>query len=619
MVRNRPSESVCGAKVLADLFTRSAPAEQFLDELLATQCRLAQADAGVILRPAETGELEILAAFPQRDNRTPFAWLRMVEKPVRKVLQKGKSVLVREDTPSPPRKAPRYYQIIVPIYDQTAVRAVAAFRIKALSPPKILRSLARLEVTSLLLNHHELSLAAKINHDSMQRIRCVLEVLNIVNGSKRFLGAVMALGNEMATRLECRRVSLGFLKGRCVQLQSMSHTDTFSREMQTVQAIEAAMEECLDQDLEIIHPAGDSAMYSSRAAAKLAEHHGSAAILSLPLREEGDVKAVMTLERSPEQPFENLSEIETVRLICNLCAPRLLDLHRNDRWFGAKLASDTRDYVSKLTGPEHAWIKLGAGLVFLGAVLLATLKGDYRITAPFTLEARQQQVVVAPFDSFAKNILVEPGDRVDGGQTLLGTLETSELRLKLAALKAEQLAYQKQMNAAMRDRKTADAQIAKAQSDKVEAEIRLIEKKIEQADLVAPITGWVVSEDLKQRVGAPVETGEILFKIASIDALRAEMYVPESAIAGVMQDQTGQLASLGHPDQKINFVVERINPIAEVIENQNVFRVRARLSGHLDWMRPGMEGDAKISAGKKSYLWIASHRLVDWLRMKLWI
>jgi hypothetical protein len=66
-------------------------------------------------------------------------------------------------------------------------------------------------------------------------------------------------------------------------------------------------------------------------------------------------------------------------------------------------------------------------------------------------------------------------------------------------------------------------------------------------------------------------------------------------------------------------VVERINPIAEVIENQNVFRVRARLSGHLDWMRPGMEGDAKISAGKKSYLWIASHRLVDWLRMKLWI
>jgi hypothetical protein len=32
-----------------------------------------------------------------------------------------------------------------------------------------------------------------------------------------------------------------------------------------------------------------------------------------------------------------------------------------------------------------------------------------------------------------------------------------------------------------------------------------------------------------------------------------------------------------------------------------------------------MEGEAKIAAGKKSYLWIASHRLVDWLRLKLWV
>jgi hypothetical protein len=36
-------------------------------------------------------------------------------------------------------------------------------------------------------------------------------------------------------------------------------------------------------------------------------------------------------------------------------------------------------------------------------------------------------------------------------------------------------------------------------------------------------------------------------------------------------------------------------------------------------MRPGMEGEARISAGEKSYIWIASHRLVNWLRMKLWV
>jgi hypothetical protein len=136
---------------------------------------------------------------------------------------------------------------------------------------------------------------------------------------------------------------------------------------------------------------------------------------------------------------------------------------------------------------------------------------------------------------------------------------------------------------------------------------------------VAPITGWVVSEDLKQQIGAPVKTGDIMFEIASIDTLRAVLYVPESSIARVMPAQTGELASVGHPDQKVGFVVERINPIAEVIDQQNVFRVRARLDEHREWMRPGMEGEAKIAAGEKSYLWIASHRLVDWLRLKLWV
>jgi hypothetical protein len=76
---------------------------------------------------------------------------------------------------------------------------------------------------------------------------------------------------------------------------------------------------------------------------------------------------------------------------------------------------------------------------------------------------------------------------------------------------------------------------------------------------------------------------------------------------------------VGHPGQKVRFTIDRITPIAEVVDHQNVFRVRARISELLDWMRPGMEGEARISAGQKTYLWILSHRLVNWLRMKLWI
>ena len=613
------NETLGRAKTMADQLARDEPSDRFLDELLATQCRMAKAVAGAILRLAEADKIDILAAFPQPTGNSDLAWTHKAGKSLPKALQESKSVIVQEPAISQNEDTPRLYQILIPLQNQSAVRAAALYRVKARTPQRLLLSQARLESTSLLLNHHELRMSMQLQHETLDRLRGVLEVLDVVNQPKRFLGAAMALCNEMAARLACHRVSLGFLKGRSVQVRAMSHADAFTREMQVVQAIEAAMEECLDQDLEIIYPAGEAAVYASRAAARLAGQDGPASIVSLPLREDGEVKGVITLERSSERPFDRLAEIEIARLICDLCAPRLLDLHHSDRWLGAKVASDMRKYCGILLGSDHTWIKLAAGSIFVAVLLLATLKGDYRIKAPFTFEARHQLAVVAPFDTFANEILVEPGDRVDGGQTLLGTLETSELRLQLAALKAEQLGYRKKMAAAMRDRNTAESQIARAQSDKADAEISLIEKKIAQATLVAPITGWVVSEDLKQRTGAPVETGDILFEIASIDALRAELYVPETAIASVMPAQTGELASVGHPDQKVGFVVERINPIAEVIGHQNVFRVRARLIEHRDWMRPGMQGEGRISAGEKSYLWIVSHRLVNWLRMKLWV
>jgi hypothetical protein len=479
---NQKRGGASSSRAMDELFKFDGPPEQFLSKLLATQCRRVKADSAVLIRPGEGNQPELLSTCPRVDaGGTSLDWIDKAEAPFRRAMNSGEAVIVKEDSTSKDNGKPQSYLIALPLENEGVFRAAAVFRVRSRTPQKLLLCHARLEATSLLLNHHERGLMMTVQQEGMHRLRGVLEVLDVVNRPKRFLGAAMALCNEIAARLGCRRVSLGILDGRCVQVRAVSHTDTFSREMRVVQAIEAAMEECLDQDLEIIYPAADAAIYTSRAVKRLSERHGPSVVLSLPMRDDGEVCAVMTLERPPGKPFDKLDEIETVRLICDLCAPRILDLKESDRWMGARLASWGRQHVGLLLGHEYTWIKIGAALVFFMAVLLATVKGDYRVDTAFALEARNQQVVVAPFDTFSKSVLVEPGDRVEAGKTILGTLETAELRLKLAALKAEQLGYQKQMTASMRDRKTAEAQIAQAQSDKVAAQIRMIEKKIEQA------------------------------------------------------------------------------------------------------------------------------------------
>jgi hypothetical protein len=57
-----------------------------------------------------------------------------------------------------------------------------------------------------------------------------------------------------------------------------------------------------------------------------------------------------------------------------------------------------------------------------------------------------------------------------------------------------------------------------------------------------------------------------------------------------------------------------------VVDGENTFAVRLKLEGSApEHWRPGMTGVAKISIGWRPLAWIATHRLIDYLRIKLWI
>jgi len=458
----------------------------------------------------------------------------------------------------------------------------------------------------------------------LQRLRVAMEILAAVNEQRRFTAAAMGFCNEVASRWNCDRAALGVLKGRYVHLKGLSHTEKFNRKMQLVQSIEAAMEECLDQDIETMYPPDPEATYISRAAGELSKRHGPTCVLSLPLRREDEVAGVVTVERPPDRPF-TVEEIEALRLTCDLSGPRLLDLHEADRWFGARAASAVRKGFATFLGPRHTWAKATAIAVCAFLLFAVLAKGPYRAGASFVLQATQRRLIPAPFDGYLEEVFVAPGDSVEAGQ-VLATLDTSELRLQLAAAKAERIGYLTQADAALSDaayrrdpQKMAEQQIAMANAERVAAQIDLLEHRIRQATIRSPIAGRVLVGDLERMIGSPVAKGDMLFEVAPTESLRAELSVSEEDIAEVQVGQTGKLATASYPNRRIEFQVERINPVAEVVERRNVFKVRARLKETPPWMRPGLEGVAKIDIDRRSYAWLWTHRVVDWVRMKLWL
>lgn len=599
--------------------TQVAP-DHFLTELLKVQCQVSGAQGGVWLQAGPQKRVNILAIHPPMPSSGRCdQWVALAAADfARHVISTGKtSIRIEPKSDTETYSQPRSI-IAVPIQENGVVTASAAFVVPADEPHHLAGCRDKLEVTPFLVQNNDLKVSLENRQNDLVRICSAMDALSAFNRSNRFMSAATVLCNEMATRFKCTRVSLGFLKNRYIHVKAVSHTNEFSRKMRILQDLEAMMEECLDQDLEVVFPVQKSMEYVSRAAKQFSNEHGPVALVSLPIRHDGDVKAVMTLERSADQTFTD-DDIEAARLTCDLCATRLVELEHQDRWFGARMALAIRQHMAHILKPKYTLHKSLAVIGFSLLVFLVCAKGLYRVEAPFAFETSIQQSIAAPFDSYIKAVSCETGDHVIAGKTILGQLEISEQRLELAALKAEQSGYQKQNATAMRDRKTAEAQIAQTQIDKLTARIRLLEERLNQATLVAPISGRVISKNLQQQIGAPVEAGTVLFEIAALTALRAELYIPEEAISDISQDQTGELLAVGHPNQKIPFVVERISPIADVVNGRNVFRVKVSLLEKNQWMRPGMEGIARISIGKEPYLWLGSRRIMNWLRMKLWL
>jgi len=607
------------AELINRLTEFEGPPEAFLVNLLAVQCKIASAFAAAILRTNPSGEPEVVAVYPPvgRDQTAPV-WLAQSVQSVGKVYSSGATDIVPVHGPDDMYGAPaRHHIVLLPLRSGRGVRGVAAYAIEAETSRALADCRERLELTVSLLSLYEMRLTLQRRGQDLQRLRTAMQVLSGVNEHEKFTASAMAACNEIASRWNCERVSIGLLKGRYVQVKATSHTEKFSRKMKLIQDIEAAMEECLDQDAEILYPPDDQATYVSRAGGQLSARHGPNTVLSLPMRREAEATGVITIERPPDQPFSE-EEIETLRLTAELVTPRLVDLHHSDRWIGARAAADLHRSVSTLVGPKHTWLKVAAVAVFGVLAYVTLVKGPYRADAAFVLQATTRQIVAAPYDGFLKSVQVEPGETVEAGETVLGKLETAELRQQLATAKAERIGYLKQAAQAREQGDRAQAQIASAQAAKATAQIELLQHQIDQATLVAPISGTVVAGDLKRQIGRPVETGEALFEIAPLESLRAELSVPEDQITDVQTGQRGELATAAYPNKRIGFVVERINPVAEVVNQRNVFKVRARLDERPPWMRPGMEGTARVDIGRRSYAWLWTRDLRNWIRMKLW-
>ena len=444
----------------------------------------------------------------------------------------------------------------------------------------------------------------------------VFDLLLLLNAENRFLAAAMTLVNETAARYHCTRVTLGWCVNGYIRLQSISHMERFERKMDIVSDLEAAMEEAHDQDEEILWPCivDDGAVTRDHEA--YAKKQQTDHMVSLPLRIGDRSIGVLTCERN-ETAFGE-GDVRSLRILSDQVSPRLAELKMHDRWFGAKLKDAICHRVSGLMGVDHTLGKL-VGLLTCSLLLLSIfLKLPYRIEAPFILRSQDVRQVSAPFDGYIETVPVKIGKQVSQGDRLL-LLDTSDLLLEQSAALANQIRFQRETEKARAQNNLIEMKISQAREAQARAKLELIRHRLKQAQISSPIAGVIVEGDLEELQGAPVNKGDILFKVARHENLYVEVKVHEGDVHELAEGQSGQIAFVSRPQLKYPFKINQIDPVAIAEDKGNIFIARGKSPDtSIDWWRPGMSGIAKLDVGPRRIIWIITHRTIEFFQMLLW-
>ena len=89
--------------------------------------------------------------------------------------------------------------------------------------------------------------------DSIDRVQMVVDLVASLGEYSHLDEAAMHLANELASRLKCERVAVGFEAKDRVRLHALSSQAWFEKKSEFVLSIENAMEEALDQGETIIY------------------------------------------------------------------------------------------------------------------------------------------------------------------------------------------------------------------------------------------------------------------------------------------------------------------------------------------------------------------------------
>jgi len=338
-------------------------------------------------------------------------------------------------------------------------------------------------------------------------------------------------------------------------------------------------------------------------------------IMALPLLKYDDVVGHLLLEFfNDAAPGE--AETYTLMNMLPFLASAL-----TEKWILAKDPKVRRSFFMEISAAGEddrtSRLSLMKKLALLAAVLVLLA-----MFLPVTLTVGGRADVAPDYEYFAyvqmdgivEKVLVKEGDSVTKDQPL-AELEAKEIDYRIRESKRLLESYRTEMEilrnlGAENPTKLAESQLVGIKSLRAKQELDFLNWQRQFLTIRAPVDGVILTKRVEGLIGKKFKAGEAFCKVAPHHVLVAEIFVRESDVSFVRNNQLGEAYFNFQPHKAHKLEVTSISPNSETLERVgSVFRVRANFLGQLTDIKPGMQGIAHIDTVRVSLWFMLTRRI----------
>ncbi|NOZ24212.1 MAG: HlyD family efflux transporter periplasmic adaptor subunit [Planctomycetes bacterium] len=333
------------------------------------------------------------------------------------------------------------------------------------------------------------------------------------------------------------------------------------------------------------------------------------AIVGVPLQDDGKPIGVLCFERKEGVPFDG-TDMSVIQNISNHSLIVLKNAIKYQRLPMVRTLERVGQWKESLQKQSKLKLAFKAALV-VGLIAVLFVPWSFRIPAEAQVASEVYGAVYTTIDGLISKVNADTNDRVEKGKLLFVVQNQADIR-NYEIQDAEARGAEQKARMA---KTVAERLYWQEEAKKFRANRDYYADRIERGSIKAPVSGTVVTPELKQRLlNTPVTGGTRLCEIVDLAKMELWLYVDESDISFIKK---GQEVKFIRPEtEEIRSAVAEISTASTPREKQNVFRVTAKL-GQAKGLLPNMTGQAYIYIDQQPVWYILFRRVINFVKTRI--